>query len=263
MTERKIRDAFAAVSMEAPARARILAALEDAAETSPGKEDGMTRQKNRKLWRGALLAAALVALLSVSVFAATSNGTTFSNARSSGYDYPSYRGLSAAAREIGAEIAVPESFDTGARFRGARIVENTDYDEYGHSLRSYKTLDMEYADREGRTIELTAGRDRLGEEAAVAPGAVWREIGGVRVFAGERDYRLVPPDYEKTAEDLAREESGELQIGYGDCETAQELHYSYGGFRWNGTSYDMLSFDGVSPETLFAMAEEILTGNGD
>ena len=86
-----------------------------------------------------------------------------------------------------------------------------------------------------------------------------RDVNGVTVGASTFIIKFVPPDYEKTDEDIAREKNGTIQISYGS-DTIEESTYARATFMTGGAQYTLLAEGDKQPsqDELMDMAEEML-----
>lgn len=162
--------------------------------------------------------------------------------------------------EMGFEADAEKSFSNGYTFKKGYILPVDAKDAEGNSIFTYDELWLSYKGKSGKELNLIArGKDeRIDKEAQ-------KETADHRVKYGDTDvrlykdtYKFVPPDYEKTKEDVRLEAQNNYHISYGsdkveisDCVT----------LRWekSGICYSMQAMDtDLSEQELLHMAKEII-----
>lgn len=84
-----------------------------------------------------------------------------------------------------------------------------------------------------------------------------KEIDGVEVRFSRDHFKFVPPDYEKTEEDLKAEEAGHYYVSFGSDEIT-EYDYTFALFTLGDVEYTLFDRGGRDAEFLYEMASDIL-----
>ena len=87
-----------------------------------------------------------------------------------------------------------------------------------------------------------------------------KEIDGIEVRFSRDHFKFVPPDYEKTEEDLAAEETGHYYVSFGSDEI-MEYDYSFALFTLGDVEYTLFDQSGRDVEFLYEMAADILAAH--
>ena len=198
-----------------------------------------------KLRRIAILAAAVVMLLSVTVIAANiilGGRGGHSSSIPSYYSVPSRETL---LRDTGIAPAVPESFSSGYVFDSGYITYNEDFDTEGATVEEYKGLQFSYT-RNGDEISFFIDAAAAGIQADGMD--VTEDYKGSELFCYSYTNKLVPPDYRPTEEDRQAEQNGDIVISYGS--TAVE-YSRVQGVKWEyaGLNYELAAVNADISET--------------
>lgn len=229
----------------------------DAAVAAPafGREGEHSMKKNRVV-KVAAIAAACVALSGTTVYAVSQANGWY--AYSTPNEYTNYEDLSEAAERAGLTVDLPETFANGYTFREASVQTFGQSDDVGNHLNEYKGVEVYYenGDKEqiSVSVEPIVDGQNVGEDAIET-----REIApGVTAYYDSHEMLIVPPDYEVSEEDLARQETdSKFWISYGSEEVERKITQHVGFFQ-DGQKYLMLTFDNpMDADDLFAMASEI------
>lgn len=138
-------------------------------------------------------------------------------------------------------------------FDSAQPSKSQDNDENGNVLSSYKDISFYYKTDKGSLSLHTTPAIR--EEDKTDDVINYK---GISLYYSSYTYKAVPPDYEKTQEDIERENSGELSIGYGASEISEEKLQSV---IWveNGITYDLLDMGvEIDKNDFIAMAQQVI-----
>ena len=140
--------------------------------------------------------------------------------------------------EAGFTMRTKEDFSNGFAFTGGGIVDTEGQDEQGNGLSSWKMIRFEQ-DLSGNASET-------------------RTIRGTEVFYDYTEMYLVPPSYRPTEEEEERSRTDpHYTIAYGS--DAPETTYSSTlCFVKDGVRYYITTFDDVSADELYLIAEELL-----
>lgn len=176
--------------------------------------------------------AAVLCLLTASCYAAVQYAVIESR---SGRNITGFAELADAEKEVGFDAKYVESFANGFRFDCGGT--GTNIDAEGAETRF---LTISYRNRQKQDLMLhidTIGSGTNGYFTQVC--------------------KFVPQDYQPTAEDLAREKSGELMLSYGTDEIEIQTYESY-SWQDGGLFYSLGGFDlNMGEAQLKAMADEI------
>lgn len=84
------------------------------------------------------------------------------------------------------------------------------------------------------------------------------DIDGITVYTIEQVFKFVPPDYEKTEQDIKDEEAGKLVFSYGtedvEVKTMRQVTWEEGNLVFDIIAGD----DTVDMDTLVDMAEDMI-----
>lgn len=205
--------------------------------------------------RIAVLAAAVVMLLSVTVIAANiilgGRGGHSSNIPSY-YSIPSKDTI---LKDTGIAPSIPESFSSGFVFDSGYIMYNEDFDTEGDSVQEYKGLQFDYKKNEEK---ITLFIDAAMAGVQVKDPDVTKSYKSSELLYYSYINKLVPPDYKPTAEDQQAERDGSVVLSYGTEKI--EMHHVQGiAWEYQGLNYELLAMDiDISEDTLFEMAKEMI-----
>ena len=208
-----------------------------------------------------VLAAALILALGISAYAIwgvpRSTGT---HLMPKAAEYTSLSDLPKIEKDIGYKVTVPERFSNGYDFAGLHVEGEAVFGENNEVLEEYYAVHVIYSDADASelTLHLSPMLDIESQSAPPAPNEQ-RTVNGAVVNLNLDHYRVVPEDYEKTEEDLARESAGHYYISFGSDEI-EEYDMAFADFRLNGVTYTLMDMaaDQDSFDTLFQMAREII-----
>lgn len=209
-----------------------------------------------------VLVAAAVALIGSMTVAAAGKlalTTTHSDIRDAVKDYGALAEMEA---EIGFAFPAVEEFSNGFRFVCAVPNDQSDCDEDGNVLSSYKGVGLTYTDgAQNVSVYISQNRAGVGQaEDSQEASPVWKgEKAGISMNVTKTMYKVVPPNYEMTQEDLAAQENGSVVFAYGSDEVEERVSYNC-IFEKDGLLFDLLGFDlTMEPEQLAEMAAELVT----
>lgn len=216
--------------------------------------DPIKRVRRIRISKAAALAAAIIALLSLTVFASSvivSRTSTSSNIPSY-CNVPSQQTLK---NDIGISPKVVESFLNGYRFNAGRIVKNTDFSDDGGPFEKYKSLSCTY-ERGNYDIYLDIDASKAGIQMNRS------EIADVYKNSELRYYtymnKIVPGSYELTEQDKKDKESGKYVFSFGS-EAIEIYEVQVLGWEYGGLNYTFCAIDGdVTKDELVQMAREII-----
>ena len=196
-------------------------------------------------------------MLFASVAFAASKIATYERHAPSSPQCTEYSELPDLTKELAYDPIVPQSFDNGYTFQSATLGTETGKDAEGNTVASVNILDIVYS--HPRTGDITLSIDPLAEDSDEGRYEKTRSVNGVTVGGSAFIIKFVPPDYEKTDEDIARVKNGTIQISYG-TDTVEESSYSSASFAKDEVQYTLLADGDKQPtmDELMDMAEEML-----
>ena len=256
MSDKRFVDAYDKIELDPESADRIWSRLEQ--ELLPGKENEQP-MKTRKTLRIALIAAAISILFITSAYAVSGvvHGTGTHIMKDTG-SYDSLADLPKAERIAGYPVTAPEKFSNGYGFETLYLGGEEAFGENFETLKEYYSVMVNYA-RDGKsdlTLNLSPVLDLPTEREAPAPTSS-KEISGVEVRYSLDHYKIVPPDYEKTEEDLAAEGAGHYYISFGSDEI-EEYDFSFADFELGDVQYVFHDQSGRDADFLYEMAEEVI-----
>ena len=206
-------------------------------------------------------AAVLAAVLILTTTAYASDFMNIKSLATTGrgdYLSESYKDMGKAMKKAGFEITAPESFENGYSFRNVRVGETGAYDEHGKELFTYNDLVVYYKNPEGTNLSLFTHADREELSQSSRQPDMTRMIGDVQVDYQLDHYKFVPEDYELTSEDKAMLEQPGYYLSYGSDTIIEQDNHSLTWVK-DGVNYHILDSGAKElPDTLFAMAEELI-----
>ena len=221
---------------------------------TPEKEN--QTMKTKKRIRYFFLVAALVGLLSVTVYAAELlNIQSYQSGKSKIFQKYSEINQAAARAELQAEI--PEAFASGFRFQSAEVQEVDAMDEHGERVLTLKELIVYYQNQQGKNLVLRVMEDLEGLPQDERTPTAAKTLGEVELNYYRDLYKFVPEDYQLSeAEKEWANEPGHY-VSYG-ADEVQEMTATFLIWTERDLKYSILDWNTVEPEILFAMAEEMI-----
>jgi len=213
----------------------------------------------RKVMKKAAAVLAAVLILTTTAYAADfMNIKSLVTTGGKEYHSESYKDMGKAMKQAGFEITAPESFENDYSFRNVRVGETGAYDEHDKELFTYKDLVVYYKNPAGTTLSLFTHIDREELSQNSREPDLTRIIGEVQVNYWLDHYKFVPVDYELTPEDEAMLEQPGYFMSYGSDTVIEQDNHALGWVK-DGISYHILDSGAKeTPDTLFAMAEELI-----
>ena len=232
----------------------------EAYRPAPGDASGSPERivhMNKKRIITFALAAALMLALGTAAYAMFGVRSVATHEMPEIGEYTSLSELTQVEKTVGYPVTAPESFSTGYTFSLLTVRGEAVYDENNEIEREFYGVHVDYAKpgSPDRYLDLNPG---LGADQP-EPDEL-RTIDGVSVRLSLDHYKLVPEDYQKTEEDLAREADGHFYISYGS-ESVMEFDMASASFEIDGVEYmltDMAATEGTLDE-LAQMAAELIT----
>ena len=231
--------------------ARILRAE---SETAKGGRKRMAMWTMKK----AAAAVAMCCLMIGTVVLAAGKITSVYSHNALGTEVESYGEVEALEKEAGYEVVAKEQFGNGFTFAGGEIVDNEGMDESGNAVSSWKGIDLTYHDDAGRSVFVAMEPASSPSQDLSVNTLETRTFHGTEVYYDRIEQKLVPPDYVPTEEEQARSENDpQFMISYGSDEISTKF-ISEVCFNAGDVRYFILSFDEISADELYSMAEELL-----
>lgn len=217
--------------------------------------------KKRRIVTLALAAALMLALAITAYAIAGIPRSVGTHQMSDTGEYSSLEDLPEAEKITGYPIHLVERFSNGYAFAGMRVDGEAVYDENYAVLQEYYVVHAVYSSpgKEDIALYLSPVLDLEGTHEAPAPTAGYI-LGETEVRICRDHYKIVPEDYEKTEEDLAREAEGHYYVSFGSDGIKEQENVS-ADFEIDGVDYCFLSWDtgNCTDDMLARMASEILT----
>ena len=205
------------------------------------KENGIMKKHMKQI-----IAVAAVCVLSVTCYAATQLSSVVSHGSP---NIKTFAGLEKAEKKLGFDAKYVESFTNGMTFQRGGTGKTQGLDKDGNPMgKKYKTMTVTYGDEAGNSVSLN-----------IDGGSPYADAGVEESKGYSSDtYMFVPPDYEVTEEDRAKEAAGELMISVGS-EEVEIMQMEYYGWEDDGVSYSLVGFDcGFGEDAMMQMAEEVM-----
>ena len=151
-----------------------------------------------------------------------------------------------------------EEFSNGFVFTGGGIVDTEGQDEQGNGLSSWRMISLTYRNAEDKELTIDAEQEASFEQDLSENASETRTIRGTEVYYDYTEMYLVPPSYRPTAEEEERSRTDpHYTISYGS--DAPETTYSSTlCFVKDGVRYYITTFDDLSADDLYLIAEELL-----
>lgn len=192
---------------------------------------------------------AAVCVMSVTAYAAVSSLSGVSSHTTN--NIKTFAQLEKAEDKLGLDANLVETLSNGMTFAYGGTGEEYGWDENGNKLdKSYKMLTASYEDKNGGSISLSV------TEGSPRADAGEQEPEGYHVL----ENKFVPDGYEPTEEELALQEAGKLNIGYGGADQ-EVMNMQSESYYWedDGLYYCLIGFDLNLGEEAFAqMAADIM-----
>ena len=178
-------------------------------------------------------------------------------------EYTDLSALPTIEKRVGYPVTVPERFSNGYSFARLRVDGQAVIGESNEVLKEYYVVNATYS-RVGApelTLHLSPVPNYEGAGKAPAPSEQ-RTVSGVTVNLNLDHYKVVPEDYEKTEDDLAREAAGHYYVSFGS-DAVEEYEIAFAGFELDGVEYLLMDMaaDGGSFDTLTLMAGEVIAAH--
>ena len=161
------------------------------------------------------------------------------------------------ADKISDKISLPDKLN-GYNFKSGNIEKINKIDENINIIGEYPELYANYGDL---TVTVHKYDEEIdGTEYTLQKGQSeeTKDINDVKVSCRTDKYLFVPPEYEPTDEEKQMEQNNEIFISYGSNSREEKIFTSV---KWeqNGLVYNIFTFSDVNFQTMFEIAEQIIS----
>lgn len=214
--------------------------------------------KNRKRIVRLLVAAAVIALLSVTAYAADVFGIRSLESGGKSTQYSSFAEMDKAMAQAGFQADCKEEFSNGFRFANASVDETVGRDENGKKALVYQELSVTYKNDAGQRVMFYAHRDLEDIPQDDHPAQNTWDVQGITVNYYLDHYKFVPADYKLSEEEQVWQEIPGNYISFGS-DQVEEKDVAFLGWIKDGIRYTIMdSFAQVPVESLYSMAQELI-----
>ena len=236
----------------------LLNAMADIDETYIREAEKAPTAGKRKLPWKALLAAALIPLLTVTAFAADVLNIRTLVSGMTHYTSSQFSDMDKAMEKAGFQMDVKESFQNGFTFEKVYVEDTRGLDENDREVLKYREVQVNYLNDDGVRLCLFAHPDIEEITDSESPIAQTAQIGGVTVSYHLDHYKFVPPDYQLSEAEKQWEAIPGNYISYGS-DAVEETDVCFACWEKDGVCYTIMDSGAkVTPQTLFAMAKELI-----
>ena len=221
---------------------------------APEKEN--QTMKNKKRIRYFFLAAALICLLSITVYA-VEQLNIHSYLSGSSKIYQKYSDMNRAFKQAGFQATIPEALGNGFQFQSAEVQEVEAMDENDKLVMTLQELVAYYRNGQGQNLVLRAmlNLEELPKDDRTPTSA--KTMKGVELSFYRDAYKFVPENYQPSEEEKEWANQPGHYISYG-ADEVQEQIVSFLVWTENDIRYSLLDWNVLEPDVLFAMAEEMI-----
>lgn len=220
----------------------------------------IVQMKKRKILAIALAAALILALGAAASALSGIPRSIGTHRMPKTAEYDTLEKLSKIEKDVGYPVTVPAQFSNGYVFSKLSVDGEAVYGDGNEVLKEYYGVHVTYTkpDEPDIILNLTPVLELEGGGEAPEPSER-RTAGGVTVNLSLDHYKFVPPDYEKTGDDLAREAAGHYYISFG-ADGIEERDMAFADFEIDGVNYTLMDMYASedSFDTLAQMAKEII-----
>ena len=214
----------------------------------------------RKLPWKMLVAAALIPLLTITAYASDALNIRTLVSGMTHYTSSQFSDMDKIMDKAGFQMDVKETFHNGFTFDKVYVEDTRGLDENDREVLKYKEVQVTYRNTDGLRLCLFAHPDMeeiTDSESHVAQTA---QIGGVTVSYYRDHYKFVPANYELSEAEKQWQEIPGNYISYGS-DAVEETDVAFACWEKDGVDYSIMDSGAkVSPQTLFAMAAELIQG---
>ena len=236
----------------------LLNAMADIDETYVREAEKVPTARKRKLPWKMLVAAALIPLLTITAYAADVLNIRTLVSGMTHYTSSQFSDMDKVMDKAGFRMDVKESFTSGFTFEKAYVEDTRGLDENDREVLKYKEVQVNYRNADGIRLCLFANPDIEEITDSESPVAQTAQIGGVTVSYYRDHYKFVPANYELSEAEKQWEAIPGNYISYG-TDAVEETDVAFACWEKDGLRYTIMDSGAkVSPQTLFAMAKELM-----
>lgn len=214
--------------------------------------------RKRKLPWKILVAAALIPLLTITAYASDVLNIRSLVSGMTHYTSSQFSDMDKVMDKAGFRMDVKESFHNGFTFDKAWVEDTRGLDENDREVLKYREVQVTYRNADGLRLCLFAHPDMEEIVDSESPVAQTAQIGGVTVSYYRDHYKFVPVNYELTEAEKQWQEIPGNYISYG-TDAVEETDVAFACWEKDGVDYTIMDSGAkVSPQTLFAMAAELM-----
>lgn len=229
------------------------------------KEREEEYMKKWSLSKVAAVTAACLMITGVTAFAASKITMIDGNSRSD-YDYNSIAEITSAQSNIKDKNdkvmpAFPKTIGDSYSFDGGNITHENGKDDNGNIIETWNNLDGTYKNNAGNTIYLSMSYKSLYDDEKTPADTEVRTIDGIAVSYNYDEYLFLPDDEEEKEPEpdvKARLDSDDhFHVSYGS-DKPETRYFSTVSFAKDGIYISLYTYDNVSADELFSIAEELI-----
>ena len=221
------------------------------------REAAQAPRKRKLPWK-ILVAAALIPLLTVTAFAADVLNIRTLVSGMTHYTSSQFSDMDKIMDKAGFQMDVKETFHNGFTFDKVYVEDTRGLDENDREVLKYREVQVNYRNADGVRLCLFAHPDMEEITDSESPVAQTAQIGGVTVSYYRDHYKFVPANYELTEAEKQWEAIPGNYISYG-TDAVEETDVAFACWEKDGVRYTIMDSGAkVSPQTLFAMAKELM-----
>lgn len=236
----------------------LLNAMADIDETYIREAGQAPTARKRKLPWKALVAAALIPLLTITAYASDVLDIRSLVSGMTHYTSSQYSDMDKVMDKVGFEMDVKERFTNGFAFEKAYVEDTRGLDENDREVLKYRQVQVNYRNADGVRVCLFAHPDIEEITDSESPVAKTAQIGGVTVSYYLDHYKFVPVNYELSEAEKQWQEIPGNYISYGS-DAVEETDVGFACWEKDGVRYSIMDSGAkVSPQVLFAMAAELM-----
>ena len=236
----------------------LLKAMADIDETYVREAAQAPTARKRKLPWKMLVAAALIPLLTITAYAADVLNIRSLVSGMTHYTSSQFSDMDKVMDKAGFRMDVKESFQNGFTFDKAWVEDTRGLDENDREVLKYREVQVNYRNADGLRLCLFAHPDIEEITDSESPVAQTAQIGGVTVSYYRDHYKFVPANYELSEAEKQWEAIPGNYISYGS-DAVEESDVCFACWEKDGVCYSIMDSGAkVSPQTLFAMAKELM-----
>ena len=238
----------------------LLNAMADIDETYVREAEKAPTARKRKLPWKMLVAAALIPLLTITAYAADVLNIRSLVSGMTHYTSSQFSDMDKVMDKAGFRMDVKESFTSGFTFDKVYVEDTRGLDENDREVLKYREVQVNYRNADGVRLCLFANPDIEEITDSESPVAQTAQIGGVTVSYHLDHYKFVPPDYQLSEAEKQWQEIPGNYISYGS-EAVKDTDVAFLCWQKDGIRYSFMDSGAkVTPQTLFAMAKELMQG---